>query len=207
MSSTATAACYAVVLAAAIWSVGPPQHGRPRVPLLTTGALLVVGTVSTLQLTVFPALLGDLRRDRTALAHGQLWRLATSLVVQDGGWPGAAFNLVSLAVVGSVAESLWRRPHWLLIGLAAGVGAQFWGLVVQPTGAGNSVLVFGLAASLLVRAFHEGPPPSRVLAVVGLVAGATLLVTGDLHGGAVAIGGAVAAGLVGSQERARLPGS
>ena len=187
MDDPVVAACFAVLLTATVWAAGQLDRTR-RAPLATAATLLVIGTVSVLQLTAFPGLLGALRRDRSAIADGQLWRLVTSLVVQDGGWPGTVFNLATLVVVGSVAESLWSRRRWVLIALTAGIGAQFWGLVVQPTGAGNSVLVFGLAASVLVRALRQGPLPSRALAVVGLLAGTVLLVGGDLHGGAVAIG-------------------
>jgi rhomboid protease GluP len=193
VSPTLATAGYGVLLGTSVWAAGPlEQTGGRRFPVLTAGALLVVGTVSLLQLTAFPALLGTLERDRPALAHGQLWRLVTSLVVQDGGWPGTVFNLAALAVVGTVAESLWSRRRWLAIAATAGIGAQLWGLLVQPSGGGNSVLVFGLAASVLVLALRRGPRPSRVLAVAGLSAGAVLLVGGDLHGGAAALGAAAA---------------
>jgi len=150
MSSSVLAACFAVVLATSVWATGALDRRR-RAPLLTTGALLVIGTLSVLQLTVLPGLLDALRREPGELVDGEPWRLVTSLTVQDGGWPGTVFNLVILVVVGATAESLWSRRRWLLIALASGVGAQFWGLVVQPYGAGNSVLVFGLNASLLVQ--------------------------------------------------------
>jgi hypothetical protein len=89
---------------------------------------------------------------------------------------------------------------WRLVTLAL-VGAQFWGLVVQPYGGGNSVLVLGLAAALLVLTLRSGPSPSRALAVVGLLTGGVLLVGRDLHGGTVAIGALVAAGLLRSGTR------
>jgi rhomboid protease GluP len=196
MGDSLVAACFAVVLATAIWASGPLERRPRRLPLATFGALLVIGTVSVLQLTAFPGLLGALERNRSAIADGQLWRLATSLLVQDGGWPGTVFNLGALVAVGTVAESLESRRQWLVIALTAGIGAQFWGLAVQPTGGGNSVLVFGLAASLLVLALRSGPAASRALAGVGLLAGAVLLVGRDVHGGAVLLG-VVAAGLLG----------
>jgi membrane associated rhomboid family serine protease len=210
MGGSLTAACYAVLLATAVWAVG----GRPRtaaarlqLPLATVGTLLAVGTVSVLQLTLFPELLGDLQRNRQAITHGEVWRLVTALVVQDGGWPGTVFNLAALAVVGSVAEVRWGRRRWLGIALASGIGAQFWGLLVQPSGAGNSVLVFGLAASLHVLALRDGPRLARVPAVAGLVTGAVLLGAGDLHGGAAAIGAAGAAALLRSRAGAPDPAS
>ncbi len=101
-------------------------------------------------------------------------------------------NLAALVVVGTVAEWRWGARRWLTIALAAGIGAQFWGLLVQPVGAGNSVLVLGLAASLLALGLVDGPAPMRAAGVVGLLAGLALLVGRDVHGGAAAIGALVA---------------
>jgi rhomboid protease GluP len=67
---------------------------------------------------------------------------------------------------------------------------------VQPSGAGNSVLVFGLAASLHVLALRYGAAPSRVLAVLGLGTAVALLVGRDVHGGAALIGAGVSAVLL-----------
>jgi hypothetical protein len=78
--------------------------------------------------------------------------------------------------------------------------------VVQPSGAGNSVVVFGLAASLHVLALLRGASPSRTSAVVGLLAAAVLLVGRDVHGGAAVIG-AVVAVLLGRSRTPRLQGA
>ncbi|RAX49864.1 hypothetical protein DQ353_06775 [Arthrobacter sp. AQ5-05] len=64
---------------------------------------------------------------------------------------------------------------------------------MQPVGAGNSVVVFGLAASLLVRAWTGPHLAARIASALGLLAAAGLLVGGDLHGGAAAIGTLVVA--------------
>ncbi|MFG1672935.1 rhomboid family intramembrane serine protease [Micromonospora sp. NPDC049282] len=139
-----TALAYLVVLAAAVRAglglvAGRGSDGRRRAPVATVTALVVVGVPTLLQLTVAPALLGQLERDRAAVADGQVWRLVTSLVVQNGGVAGSVFNLAALAVVGVVAERVWGAKRWVVVALAAGVLAQLWGLVVQPVGAGNSV--------------------------------------------------------------------
>lgn len=144
---------------------------------------------SLLQLTVAPRLLGALRRDRTAIEAGQWWRLVTSLVVQDGGWSGAVFNLMALLVIGLAAERIWGTRRWLMIGLTTGIGAQFWGLVVQPVGAGNSLMTFGLAASMAVAVLRAPAAPARrILAALSLLVGLALLLASDVHGGAVALG-------------------
>ena len=75
--------------------------------------------------------------------------------------------------------------------LASGRGAQLWGLLVQPVGAGNSVVNFGLAGSLAVVALRGGTPAARVLGGVSLLGALVLLAVGDIHGGAVTIGAAV----------------
>lgn len=199
---------YAVVLVAGLGAAGQaPRAGRrAAAPVITIVALVVVAVPSLVQLTVAPALLDALGRDRAEIAHGQLWRLLTSLVVQDGGWSGAAFNLASLLVIGAAAERVWGGRRWLTVAAAAGVGAQLWALVVQPVGAGNSVVVFGLAASLATRALRASPRPQRVWAVICLAGSVVLLVVGDLHGGAAAIG-AVAGWRLGEAPRRQEPAS
>lgn len=88
----------------------------------------------------------------------QPWRVVTSLLVQDGLRTGMLFNLAALAWMGILAKTLWKPRQWLLIALGSGIGAQFWGYIVQPVGAWNSVIVFGLAASILVHAWTSGKP-------------------------------------------------
>lgn len=161
--------------------------------MATLATLVVVGVPSVIQLTVAPWLLAVLERDWAAIRSGEVWRLVTSLVVQDGGVPGTVSNLTFLAVVGVVAERLWGAGRWVAIALAAGVGAQFWGAVVQPVGGGNSVVVFGLAASLAAVSLRRGRGPARLLGIASLLIAVVLLVIGDLHGGAALIGGVAGA--------------
>jgi membrane associated rhomboid family serine protease len=194
---------YAVVLAAG-WVAGQLLRPPERRPWATVAALLIVGIPSLVQLTVAPGLLAALGRRPGELADGQPWRLATSLVVQDGGWRGAVFNLVALALVGGVAEKVWGPGRWWAIWLLGGVGAQFWGLVVQPHGGGNSVATFGLAASLAARALLVGDGRARLSGAVCLLGGLVLLVARDVHGGAVVLG--AAAGMV-LALRDRVPGA
>lgn len=145
------AVLYVVLLVTAVRSVQPPGDDRLSrrrgFPVATAAALPVVGIPTLFQLTVAHGLLDHLERDRVAIGRGQLWRLVTSLVVQDSGWSGAVVNLVFLVMVGTAAERAWGAWRWLVLAVASGVGAQLWGLLVQPVGAGNSVVNFGLAAS------------------------------------------------------------
>ncbi|SCG61970.1 rhomboid family intramembrane serine protease [Micromonospora humi] len=203
-----TALAYLVPLATAVRAgvglvAARGSDVRRRVPVATVAALVVVGVPTLLQLTVAPALLGQLGRDRAAIGDGQVWRLVTSLVVQDGGVAGSVFNLAALAVVGVVAERVWGAGRWAVVALASGVLAQVWGLVVQPVGAGNSVAVFGLAASVAVVAVRSGDRVGRLLGVASLLVAVALLVAGDIHGGAAVVGAAVGTVLTATDRRSR----
>ncbi|HEX4214140.1 MAG TPA: rhomboid family intramembrane serine protease [Candidatus Dormibacteraeota bacterium] len=169
--------------------------GRQVRPLVTAATLVVTGSVSVLQF-VIPWLLPLLRRDPQLLLHGQWWRLATPLVVQDGGWPGTVFNLLSLLLVGIAAERVLGRRRWLVLylgtGLAAEVIAYAW---IHQGFAGNSIANFGLAAGLSVQALFRGRGPVRATGGVAALAGLILLVTGNLHGAAFLVGCVLALGM------------
>jgi membrane associated rhomboid family serine protease len=189
----ASALAAARLLRPAVDDDDPPAH-RPRATLV---AMVIVGLPTAVQLSVAPQLLHALRRDWTEIGNGEVWRLLTSLVVQDGGLAGASFNLATLLMVGSAAEAVWGPGRWAVLALGAGIGAELWGGVVQPVGGGCSVAVFGLAASLAVVVLLRGRGLPRLLGAVCLLTCGALLVAGDIHGGAAAIGAALAAGLAG----------
>lgn len=98
MTTALLSALYAIVLTAAFAAsrvrplATPP---RSRWPWATTVAVIIVGIATLAQFTVAPWLLNSLERNWTLIARGQVWRLLTSLVVQDGGVAGAVFNLVA----------------------------------------------------------------------------------------------------------------
>ena len=179
-----------------------PRGGRRRVPVATIVALVVVGVPTLLQFTAVPSLLDALARDRERIFDGELWRLVTPIVVQDSGATGTITNLLSLALIGVVAEWIWGPARWVLIGLGSALLAELWGLLVDPVGAGNSVVVYGLAASVAVSAVVRGHGPARILAVVSLACALVLLGVGDLHGGAAAVGAAIGAILVWTERTA-----
>jgi rhomboid protease GluP len=201
------AASYVLVLAAG-WASGEllTRDGgtRSRRPRATAAALLLVGIPSLVQLLAAPGLLDALARQPGELADGEPWRLVTALVVQDGGWAGTTFNLLALAVVGAVAERVWGPARWWGVWLLAGVGAQFWGLIVQPRGGGNSVATFGLAASLAAATVVRGTGQARLAGAAGLLAGLVLVGLRDVHGGAVVLG-AVAGLVLATRGRAARP--
>lgn len=190
------AAVYAMVLTTAFAASRiRPLSTRPRIgwPWATTIAMIIVGIPSLIQFTMAPSLVEDLERNSTLIARGQVWRLFTSLVVQDGGLAGAIFNLAALAMIGFAAEQAWGRLRWAAIALAGALGGELWGMIVQPVGAGNSIAVFSLAASLAVLAVLRGAGVQRILGIVSLTGSALLLITGDIHGGAATIGAVLGA--------------
>lgn len=60
-------------------------------------------------------------RDYSRFLAGEWWRLITPLFVQDGGVTGSLFNLVSLFLVGCVAERHWGSQRWLIIFFVGGI--------------------------------------------------------------------------------------
>lgn len=196
--STLAALSVWVVLAAA-WATmrGGPGEQAPRRPgpgRVGIVLWLLVAVPSLLQLTVWPGLLVAGRREATAARDGEVWRLVTSLVLQEGGWAGAAFNLVILGVT-LVLVGRWLRP-WVGAALLVGGGVVANLVVVGtggPPGAGCSMATIVLAVSAV-----GGVPRRRsrrvAMAVIAL-AGVVLLAVGDVHAPAVVLGLLAAAGL------------
>src|SRR6185312_8068668 len=137
-----------------------------------------------------------LRRDADQiLHHGEVWRLVTSLAVQDGGVAGTVFNLLLLVWIATLAKTLLgERALLLLFGVGALTG-ELIGLRWQPIGGGNSVANLGMAGGILALALLRGSNLLiRLLAVVGVALGAVLLLQRNIHGPALLAG--VAMGLV-----------
>jgi membrane associated rhomboid family serine protease len=142
----------------------PPGRAAttPAFPVLTTAVAAVTAAVSIAGLVAEPVLLA-LRRDAAALSDGQLWRLLTALLVQDGGVPGTVFNLLGLVLVGVAAERRLGARAWLAAYLAGGLTGEFVGWAGwQPIGGGNSVGVCGLAGALAVAVLRDTRPPGRL---------------------------------------------
>ncbi|HEY3520241.1 MAG TPA: rhomboid family intramembrane serine protease [Rhodanobacteraceae bacterium] len=168
-------------------------RGVHSVPVLTLACFIVIAGFSITQLAFNPALLPLLMRDAAFVHSGQAWRLLTSLLVQDGGWAGAGFNLVGLLAIGALAERLLGRLRWATIAVISVATAQSAALFWQPVGAGNSILDFGLAGAAVATSFMIRPA-GRAL-VPALVASACfliLLLARDIHGAAATTGALVA---------------
>jgi membrane associated rhomboid family serine protease len=129
----------------------PPFRLPPRdawFPYLTSG---VAGftVVSGLIGLAWPAWEEHLRRDPALIADGQWYRLATSLVVQDGGAFGLVFNVATLLVLGVLAERRLGRWRWLVLYLGGAAAGQAMGYLAGTVGAGNSIANLGLAGGLI----------------------------------------------------------
>jgi membrane associated rhomboid family serine protease len=172
------------------------RAGRKRasgsIPVLTLAFFSVIAAFSGIQLMIAPGLLPLLMRNRSRVGSGQPWRLATSLLVQDGGWTGAAFNLVGLLAIGTIAERTLGRLRWAAIGTTSVAAAQMFAFLWQPTGAGNSVLNFGLAGAVSAACLVMWPSRhSFIPAIVASASFALLFAARDIHGVAGATGALV----------------
>jgi rhomboid protease GluP len=134
-------------------------------------------------------MLRALERNAALIASGEVWRLVTALVVQRGGFAGSIFNLVSLALIGSVAEHLWGTRRWVVIVVVGGILSEVVALAWQPIGAGNSVANFSLAGAVCVRCLTRRPSRTALgTACLALGSCAGLLLRRDIHGAAALIG-------------------
>jgi membrane associated rhomboid family serine protease len=185
-------------------AAGALDGGTARSPLLTLGVLAVTAVTGLAQVAD-PGLLTRLERIPAEL-HGDWWRVATALFVQDGGVAGAVSNLAFLGLIGVAAEQVLSRPRWLLhyfgIGLAVEVLAYSW----QPTGAGNSIAVCGLAGGVGVACLRgDSRLPAYSVAALLIWCGALLgTLSNDLVVPGVVLAGAAAALAARHPERAEL---
>lgn len=161
-------------------------------PYATLLLMLAITIPTTLQF-FFPSLLQMFERDYARFLAGDWWRILTPLFVQDGGLNGSIFNLVSLLLVGTIAEKIWGSQRWLIIFFAGGILSEMIGFAWQPVGAGNSVANFGLAASIAVFCLTINTPRAvRITAILALGAGVILMFLRDIHGPAMMIGAGIA---------------
>lgn len=167
--------------------------GQTRsLPFLTLACFLVIAAFSFAQFTIEPGLLSLLMRDAERVYSGQPWRLLTSLLVQDGGWVGATFNLAGLLAIGTVAERMLGRLRWAVVAALSVAVAQAFALFWQPTGAGNSILNFGLAGAVCAVCLLSRPARQLLVpAIIALACFVLLLAGRDIHGVAALSGALV----------------
>ena len=193
---------YAAYLAGAIELRARPTGGHARrLPRATLALAVLVAVPTTLQF-FFPAVVDLFERNPSRIAAGEWWRLATSLLVQDGGVTGSVFNMIGLLLVGSVAERYWGGRRCVIVFALGGIAANAVALAWQPVGAGNSVANFALAGSVVVACLRSHR--SRLVSLTALLAlGAEtwLMLLKDIHGAAALVGVATAVAMIALQRR------
>jgi membrane associated rhomboid family serine protease len=180
---------YSAYLAGSLYlGMQAANQTRRQVPYATLALTIAIAIPTTLQF-FFPSVLQEFERDYIKFLAGDWWRIITPLFVQDGGVSGSIFNLVSLVLVGSVAERLWGSQRWLIIFFAGGILSQIVGFAWQPIGAGNSVANFCLAASIAVLCLaFNGSRAVKLTAILALLTAVILLFLKDIHGPAMLLG-------------------
>lgn len=182
------------ILYAAVYVVGwlllvwrRPDGRPPRVTAWGAGlvALVAAGWVAQL---LRPALLDQGMRESAAVRSGQWWRLVTAIVLQDGGWTGAAVNLVALAVTVGLAGEVLTAWTGLLVVLLGGIGANLLTVLTfgQP-GAGSSMATMVLLVVAVLVGLRNPSWREAGLVVVLVTLAAVLLARRDQHGLALAL--------------------
>jgi rhomboid protease GluP len=174
----------------------------PRLPLLALSPTVVLTLVATFD----PAVFTSLRRDPSALAEGEVWRLLSPLLVQadaladGGGWRTIAVFALVAAILG-VGERTFGAARALVLYLVGALVGHGVGELWQPYSAGCSVAGCGLLGGVAVwllgaQSFQLKLGAAMVLtmAVVG-----TLLE--DIHGPPVLAGAALGAWLAHPKRR------
>jgi hypothetical protein len=143
--------------------------------------LTLAGTCTRL---LGPGVFEALRRDPTALGHGQLWRLVTPVLVQgDPSVLSIIAVLVTCAAVGVLGEAILSRRMWILlyvIGILVGHGL---GELFQPGQSGTSVAFAAILGGIGARVLRDPRYAFwrwRLLALVPLAVLDT--VVRDIHG-------------------------
>ncbi|MDM7856572.1 hypothetical protein [Cellulomonas alba] len=206
-----TAALMVVLLLCGLLLVDGDTIPSRTVPWLAValGALAVGGVV--LQ-HAWPGATAALDADP---ARSGWWRHGTAVLLQDAGWPGVVFNVLTLAAVAALVQ--WHWGWRLALGLVIG-GAAVPVLVGAVAGAvagsqdardwaGSSGLTFFLAGSLAGAALVVGHAGARALGVLaGVVGLAAWLWLADAHGLVAVEGlvvGAMCAGVSAAVRRRR----
>lgn len=139
-------------------------HG---VPLPAVALWLVVAVPSILQVPL-PAVLHALERDPDKIEHhGQVWRMLTSVVVQDGGVAGTVSNLVILAIVGTTAAYVLGARTMTCVFVIGILWFNLVSLALDQAGAGNSGATFALSTTITGFALVRGR--SVILRVLGVL--------------------------------------
>jgi hypothetical protein len=179
-----------------MWKVSPQsnQRGAPGIlrhvhavrPTLTAVAVGMAGVAAVVQYAA-PAVVPVLQRDPAVTE--QWWRLVTPLLVQTLGWYQVVTNLVTLALVGAIAEWRLGRGRWVILFAAGTFGGQLAAYAWREPGGGDSIAICGLAGGVVVWLLADRADPDRW--ATGIVVCYVAALTGWGFGGLRAAAGAV----------------
>lgn len=142
---------------------------HPTLP--TTALVLIVAVPSILQL-VWPGLLNVLERDWHQVSRGQVWRIVSSILVQDGGIAGILFTLVAVVCVSFAAQTYWSPGRiWLTFWLGGVASNLIVGPSLAPVGAGSSMATFVLGCALTSNILMARPRRHVLISAIAVFVG------------------------------------
>ncbi len=166
---------------------------RRRFPIVAAVLTAAIGVPSLLQFA-FPAITSTLARDPDlTLHHGQWWRVLTAVMAQDGGLPGAIFNLAVVAFVATLGEWIWGRWRMLLLFLLPSILLNLLAIILwNASGGGSSFASDGLLMSMCgLGLVVSRRPVVQFCSLAAIAIGIVLVVLDDAHGLAVLLGAAL----------------
>jgi hypothetical protein len=148
-----TAVLLILMIKSALALTGPDTIGRRAIPWLAIGLTLVALAGIVLQHS-WPGAYGLLDHDP---GKPGWWRVITSVFMQNGGFLGDLWNIVTLALIAALAEWFWGKTLTLVLFAAGIVAPQHIGALIGAGGgvshdprnfAGSSGATYFLAATL-----------------------------------------------------------
>lgn len=171
---------------------GPTMWRRPPASAIALWAAVAVMSAAQFAIHGWEE---ALRRDPTQIGHGQLWRLVTSIFVQDGGSAGTILNLAILAIVAVPAARYFGGATMWALFLGVGIALNVIGAAYGSVGAGNSGATLGLTCALVGHTSGAALRDRGLVAVRTLplcvippIVGALAWALFDYHGEAEVIG-------------------
>jgi hypothetical protein len=189
---TANVVLYIVVLA--LWvnvviRLLPASRLPRRFPIVAVIVTVLIGVPSLLQFAV-PQITAALERMPALTLHaGQWWRVLSAIAAQDGGLPGAIFNLGVLAAVLTVGEWIWGRWRTVVLFLAPSIILNLLAIAWDHSGGGSSFASDGLLMSMcgLALVLHRSLI-ATVCSTAAIAIGVALVAINDAHGVAILLG-------------------